>query len=572
MANEIAMCNRNKLLLWLLVQLVIFCQGNGCNNDTKCFQTTDSEGRINFNCNGVCISNSLSINAPLKTKVLLMRDSGLKAITPLQLNELEVFDAANNQIKYLTNNSFKNISTLLELDLRCNNIDWNSSSIRNVFSDLTRLKILKLSGPFANSATLCSIIACPMSVMELHIENDNIENVLLIAAEFTNVTKMKVYCNTSSGADVQLKGNHSLLLQRLTKLEILSMIKCKINDVSTNFFKNAARLSILNLACNSFEIPQVIHKLGRDDGLSKLDTLVLDKNLNTNPVIYLTKNLSGLSFSFSLRRISLQGIAPIIYDPFFWYGASNLSSVAFGNNLLIHCVPTKACESLRWGLITMQYIQHVKLNFLNDINPQYPICDMPDTTVDEIFEDTTALPKTTYSSCVVLLKRNKELNQCYWDCYAKTGRQKLFVVFPYCLRTLNIDHLVNSRWYGNRIDYWLCVCGNNIIEEIIASNIVMARDGWSFRNMTVSGLHKFRKLDLHSSGLKYFEQISFDNSSQLEFLDLSQNFFADMNVTVLQSCFGNSFPALKLLNLSHCYLKQLPSTFLANFPTLNIMI
>ena len=99
----------------------------------------------------------------------------------------------------------------------------------------------------------------------------------------------------------------------------------------------------------------------------------------------------------------------------------------------------------------------------------------------------------------------------------------------------------------------------------------MGRSGWSFNKLKISGISKLRKVDLRSSGLRYFQQLDIGNDNQLEYLDLSQNSLADMNKTVLENSFGNIFPALKVLNFTHCYLEVLLSNFLRKIFNLSIL-
>ena len=557
-------------LFWLkLAAMITFiCQGNCCCNNSKCILTKTKAQKTVYNCYNVCLNNVSLANVPSQTNILYMRNCELQAFPILKLKQLEILDLAYNNIKQLLNNTFENFTTLVELDIRYNNIEWNSSAVRNIFSCLSRLKVMKLSGPFHNADTLCHHISCPVSVQDVHIDNDNVDNALLIAAQFTNVTTLTIFCNLKLNTDIVLRRNHSVLLHRLTQLKMLSLIKCQIYDVEKNFFQNMLHLTTLNMACNKLQIPQIIRQFGSDNGLSKLDTLVLDKNLNENPIVNLTLNsLGNLSFSSTLRRISLQGIGKIIYYPPFWTGASNLLSVSFGHNLIIHCLPINACNFTN-AIYNLSHVQHLKLAFLNDIYPEmYPICHMPDITVDEFFEDNTLLEDTTNSNCSMPSDYSLDLKKCALSCYLRKGCELL--LFPYCLRTLFIDHLVYSQWKTDRKDYTFQVCTNSV-EEIIASNMIMGRDGWSFNKMQINGFRKLRKLDLHSTGLHFFEKITVD-SDQLEHLDLSQNFLADMNKTVLKSCFGNVFPALKFLNFTHCYLEELPSQFLQKFPNLSIL-
>ena len=387
---------KKDLCLWLLIaaMIAISYYGDCCFSYTKCAQSIDNEHQIVYNCNSVCLTDTSLANIPPQTNVLLMRDCGLQAIPIFKLSKLRILDVANNNIKYLQNNTFDNLTTLLELDLRNNKIEWNSSSVRNLFSHLLHLKTLKMSGPFQNAIIMNQHTVWPASVQELHIENDNINNTLLIASKFTNATTLKIFCDSLAWpySETILMRYHSLLLKNLTQLRTLSFIKCGIRDIVPNFFANMSNLTTLNVACNSLRIPNAIHKLGQDNGLSNLDTLVLDKNINLNPVrvkLSLT-NLANLSFSSNLRRLSLQGIGLVIYDPFFWAGAPNLTSIAFGHNLINPCPPNIACEFfyILDTVVTIPQVQYLNLAFLNDVYQElYPICEKPDITVDDIFQD-----------------------------------------------------------------------------------------------------------------------------------------------------------------------------------------
>ena len=561
---------------WLLVavMMVLCYHGDCCYSNNKCIQTMDNEHRIIYNCNNVCLTNVSMANIPPQTNVLLMRYCGLQTIPIFKLNKLRILDVANNNIKYLLKGTFDSITTLLKLDLRYNQIQWNSSSVRDIFAHLLYLRTLKLSGPFQNAAILYQHTVWPASVQELHIENDNINNALLIASKFTNAMTLKIFCNSPVNGEITLMRNHSLLLKNLTKLGTLSLIKCQISDVVQNFFDNMLHLSTLNIACNRLEIPNAIHKLGQDNGLSKLKTLVLAKNVNLYPIVNLTsKNLGNLSFSSSLQRLSLQGIGSVIYDPLFWAGVPNLTSAAFGHNLIIPCPPNIACKNL-YALHTksIPQVRHANLAYLNDVYPElYPICNMPDITADDLFHDKStlnSLNSTVSSECVVPSTLSSDLNKCTNTYNQQSGWT--VIVLPYCLRTLFVAHYVFSRFKRDKKNYALHVC-NNSIEEIIASNIIMGRNGWSFNKLKIRGISTLRKVVLRSSGLKYFQQLDLGNDNQLEYLDLSQNSFADMNETDLANSFGSIFPALKVLNFTHCYVEELPSNFLRKVPNLSIL-
>ena len=360
--------------LWFSVaaMVAIIYQGGCCLSNIKCKEMIDNEHQIVYNCNNVCLTNISLVHIPPQTNVLLMRNCGLQAIPTFKLRKLSILDVANNNIKHLPNDTFENITTLLELDLRYNQIEWNSSSSKNIFSNLLKLKTLKMSGPFQNAAIEYQHTIWPASVQELHLENDNINTALLIASKFTNTTTLKIFCNSPVDNEIILMKNHSLILRNLTRLSTLSIIKCRISDIVPNFFKNMLHLTNLNMACNRLEIPNAIRKLGLDNGLSKLDTLVVDKNVNSNPIVNLTlTNLGNLSFSSNLRRLSLQGIGSIIYNPLFWAGVSNLTSVVFGHNLIIPCARNVYCDYTHFfgTILVISQVQQVNVAFLNDIYP-----------------------------------------------------------------------------------------------------------------------------------------------------------------------------------------------------------
>ena len=326
------------------------------------------------------------------------------------------------------------------------------------------------------------------------------------------------------------------------------------------------------MACNRLEIPNAIRKLGLDNGLSKLDTLVLDKNVNSNPIVNLTlTTLGNLSFSSNLRRLSLQGIGSIIYNPFFWAGVSNLKSVAFGHNLIIPCARNVDCDYCHsfFIILAISQVQHVNVAFLNDIYPElYLICDKPDITADDIFHDKSTLNSTVFSKCEIPSTLSSDWIHCSKTYNLKNGWSLLLL--PYCLRTLFLDHFVFSQLKYDKREYAFHFC-NNSIEEIIAPNIIMGRNGWSFSKMKIRGISRLRKLNLCSSGLRYFQYLDLGNDNQLEYLDLSQNSLTDMNKTVFENSFGNIFPALKVLNFIHCYIEELPSNFLRKVSNLSIL-
>ena len=363
---------------------------------------------------------------------------------------------------HLENDTFKNMTALSELDLRYNYISWCSNQI-NIFSDLIGLKILKLSGSLHNSETLCPFIASPPNVQELHIENDILDNTLIFAAKFPDVKTLKIFCNLLFQTVIDLSENRTIVLCSLSKLEALSLIKCNIKDIVPHAFKHMRYLETLNLACNKFEFPSVIRKLGGEDGLSNLQTLVLDKNFHSRQIAdFSTFKFSNLSFSRNLRRISVQGIGLIIYSPMLWLGAPNLTSIACGQNLLMYGTPYSGNPVIY--LIALQHVKHLKLSFLNDYNPSlhYSICEMPDTTLDDIFEDKTASTTTTPNfDCTISPSYVEDLQKCF-NISRKSGKQP--IALPYCLQTLNLNQLVYSRWKDDKKNGKYHICSNKLEE------------------------------------------------------------------------------------------------------------
>ena len=198
----------------------------------------------------------------------------------------------------------------------------------------------------------------------------------------------------------------------------------------------------------------------------------------------------------------------------------------------------------------------------------YLICDMPDITADDIFHDKSTLNSIIFSKCEIPPTLLSDLIHCNKTYNQKNGWSLLLL--PYCLRTLFLDHFVFSQLKYDKREYAFHFC-NNSIEEIIAPNIIMGRNGWSFSKMKIRGISRLRKLNLRSSGLRYFQYLDLGNDNQLEYLDLSQNPLTDMNKTVFENSFGNIFPALKVLNFIHCYIEELPSNFLRKVSNLSIL-
>ena len=92
---------------------------------STCQQSTDSLNRLVYDCNGNHFV-AFPSNIPRNTLVLLLRRTMISPIVPsfqaIGLEKLQILDLSWNFIYTFSKDTFKNMTSLLSLDIRSNNV------------------------------------------------------------------------------------------------------------------------------------------------------------------------------------------------------------------------------------------------------------------------------------------------------------------------------------------------------------------------------------------------------------------------------------------------------------------
>ena len=533
----------------------------------ECPVSTDKSDRLVYDCRGYRFHGFPS-NIPNDTLVLLLRRTMTSPAVPsfqaIGIEKLQVLDLSWNYINVFSSDTFKDMTSLLSLDIRGNDV-LTLSLPEGMFTYLVNLKTFQIDGNNFSYNTSKRFVEQTKSLKSLDsfvFVGGDAKFAILIASQFNNLISLSISRNRYEEHVL----SHLLYeLQSLKKLKSITLVNIGLSAVGNYSLDWMTNIRNINVACNELNVKNTIKFLGSLTALSQLDTLILDnscreennvsKNLNDflRDIVFEANLFCNLSFSSSLRRFSIQRIGYFIYDAALTKCIPNLRSVSAGHNSVIAIFddgfenPVKSMNSLIKSITSLHYF---KASYMMILTPTRETqCDADDITFEQYFLDESQLG---LSSTICEQGNVDKINQGY-------------IVLPSCLRGIQVDHFV----LNSEINYFPPVgvrfSPNNSLELLDLSFTILMVDGIYFNAISVSGLNKLRIVKLRHMNIKRIYMLTLNRMDSLQDIDLSDNRFEQMNAKQLSQMVTKPLNVLKL-NLSSCNLGELPSDFLRQFP------
>ena len=249
---------------------------------STCRVSSDSLNRLVYDCEEKDFVTFPS-NIPKNTLVLLLRKTMKSPVVPsfqaIGLAKLQVLDLSWNSINTLSNDTFKDMTSLLSLDIRGNNVLIFAPD--GLFKYLINLKILKINGMNLTQETSIRFSEQTKNVISLEslvFDNGDAKFAVQIASKYTNLTALEIIHCTANEFIFNLS-SFLYELRNLTKLESITILGCSFSFVGTIYPLDwMSNITMINFACNNLDMKEAITFLGSQASLSQLDTLILDSN------------------------------------------------------------------------------------------------------------------------------------------------------------------------------------------------------------------------------------------------------------------------------------------------------
>ena len=556
------------IFLFLLLIIIWGIVPSSTTNTPSCAMSTDSLSRLIFDCSGRHFEVFPS-GIPNNTLVLLLRRTMTSPKIPsfqtIGLVKLQILDLSWNSINYFSNDTFKDMTSLLSLDIRGNNA--LSSVPKGLFNQLINLKTLKIdiymNLPTDENERLLEETKYLKSLDSFVFHSGFVKFGIQIASQYPYLTSLTIYmCKNDNTSLAQ----HLHQLRNLTRLTSIAIVRSNLSHVGDNLsFNWMSNIRNINLACNHLNLIDTIRLLGSQTSLSQLDTLILDRiDMSTIitdiNILLLSPNIfCNLSFSSNLRRLSIQQIGALYYEAALTRCLQNLRSVSAGHNLFIDVVEYGRFVEPFMKLIvvakSLTPLYYVKGSFiLTSTATRLAFCFGDDVTFDDYFIEQNQIDSQT-SICEP----------------AKFDIKRGYVKLPSCLRALQFDHLGQSS-EGNGIvpPFNIHIFPNNSLELLDLSHSIFSMDGVTVNAFSISGLKKLRILRLRHMYIKRLYMVTLNHVDNLEEIDLSENRLEQMTAEQLSKMFTKPINVRKL-NLSACNIGELHSDFLQQFPNATLL-
>ena len=535
---------------------------------SDCSESTDNLARFVYDCSGYYFGVFPS-NIPNKTLVLLLRRTMKSPTVPsfqvIGLEKLQVLDLSWNSINKLSNNTFKDMTSLLSLDIRGNFV-LAPVVPDGLFNSLIKLRTLQVEGAQFTRESSKYFIEATKSLSMLNsfvFYGGDVKFGIYMASQLTNLTSLefRMCFNPELFSLAQILHQ----LRNLTKLESITIVHCYLSNVGNISLDGLKNVRSINLGCNYLNIRETISFLGSQSALSQLDTLVMDridmtKNIfDCNEVLFNSNVFCNLSFSSSLRRLSIQQVQFLYYETTMFRCLHNLRSISIGHNMFIDILENgriiepeeRLPVALRWS----KSLYFIKISSIVTVaTTKETFCHAEDNTFDQYFIDESQFQVES----TVCEAGNSDLQHGY-------------LKLPLCLRALQVDHSgYSSDDSGNLPPVSIHVLPNNTLELLDFSYSVFHVDGLFINALSFSGLHRLRILKLRHMNIKRFYMVTFAHADNLYDIDLSDNRLELMTGKQFSQMFTKSLSISKL-NLSSCGIFTLNSDFLRQFPRITFL-
>ena len=538
-----------------------------------CSVSNDTLGRLVFDCTGHHFTTFPS-NIPTNILVLLLRKTMVSPTVPsfqaIGLEKLQVLDLSWNNIYRFSGDIFKNMTSLSSLDVRGNHL-LSLVEPNGLFEDLINLRMLQIDGlqfqSYSSSDNFIIATKCLKSLESLSFQEGYLKFGIHIASHYTYLSSLVFKdCNSAISDGVYLTLAQVLnQLQNLTKLEEITITSCgliTIGNLSLGWMSNVRNI---NLACNPLNIIDIIHLLGSQSSLSRLNTLILDHvekpdctshSLNHN-------TFCNLSFSLSLRRLSLQTIGIYKYEVTLLRCLPNLRSFSIGHDLIsgfsIEGQDTQINEKMIVNsfLKSFQFLYSFKASFLLTIGfSKTMICNPEDNSFDQYFIDESQF--------------HIQPSMCEYGSYNATSFY-IDIKLPSCLRAVQVDHFgVILSQNQNIPPVSINIASNNNFELLDLSNSIFTFDGLFINVLSITGLINLRSLKFRHMNIKLFHMVTLNHANNLRDIDLSVNRFEKVTGEQMSRMFTKPIN-IHSLNLSACDIAIINHDFLRQFPRLTLL-
>ncbi|KAK6166303.1 hypothetical protein SNE40_023032 [Patella caerulea] len=200
-----------------------------------------------------CTNNSLKAvppNIPPNTTILILKDNNIEEIPDYIFNQTSLvsLDISNNNISYLSRNSFYGLETLITLKLQHNRMDFTVSYPDDVFKPLVNLKNLDLSSNLVlstiNESYPNRALRHLKSLQELNI--DGIPN-LNLGEGFSNLTNL-LHLNFSGNCQTSNIYNNTFV--PVSHIHELILSQCHLRLIHNSSFGVFTQLRLLDISFN----------------------------------------------------------------------------------------------------------------------------------------------------------------------------------------------------------------------------------------------------------------------------------------------------------------------------------
>ena len=533
-----------------------------------CSMSNDTLGRLVFNCTGHHFA-TFPANIPINILVLILRRTMISPKVPsfqaIGLENLQVLDLSWNSINHISDDTFKDMTSLLSLDVRGN--QFVSIHVPDgLFNSLINLRLLQIDGTqfvYNSSKNFINVTKSLKSLESFSYYHGKLKFAIEIASHFTNITSLvfKV-CNNTEFITLAQTLNQ---LQNLTKLIEISIINCQlfaVGNISLGWMSNVRNI---NLACNFLNIEDTVKFLGSQSSLSQIDTLILDRLDRSFRIVDCTSGslnsniFCNISFAHSLRRLSIQQIGVYNYEASMIRCLPNLRSISMGHNIF-NSVLNEGHEVLNQDYLNIVFqgfksLYYIKASFLQVVGTtKDTYCYSDDSEFNQYFIDESEF-QIQPSACE---HGNFDIRHGY-------------IKLPSCLRVFQLDHFqVSGNEQSNLPPIGINVASNNSLEVIDLSFSVFEIDGLFINGLSFSGLHKLRSLKFRHMNIKRFYMVTLNHADNLKDIDLSDNRFEKMTGEQVSNMFTKPLN-IHSLNLSASDLVFMNPDFLRQFPRITLL-
>lgn len=313
----------------------------------QCSSTSTSEWHVDCSALGL---TSIPTGLPTYTTALVLSYNPIEVISPhplAELPKLQILDCSYNNISCIINGSFQQLTSLQELYLIGNKIDFTDSDVITSMGTIPSLRLLDIRQNVAFNVSYPSDMWQNFPWLQ-ELRMDGIHG--QFGEEFMYLSRLQSLSFRGSHCDIRSIESDTFVGFRNSSLRRLDLEYCNITSFSGQAFNHLRFLSMLSLAFN----PLGYNVLEMASGLQNTTIVHLDLNSTGLP-----DNLQDL-FNDYLCNTSLK-----------WLTIANNSVRSFGEiDIMASCFPQlevfSAAENMIFGEgTTAEYFAMESIRYLN---------------------------------------------------------------------------------------------------------------------------------------------------------------------------------------------------------------